>query len=499
MTARPWPEAALQAIRRWHFDPVAFAVENFEVTPDRWQADALIALAANDRVAMKACKGPGKSAVMAWAGWWLLATHPQANGIACSITGDNLQDGLWKELGVWLGRPKAKWLAKAFEKTSQAIYAREAKDTWRLSARSFAQDARDDQQANTLAGLHGPFVFELLDEVSDYPRGVLSAAEGIFNVEGQQARLMVAGNPTRSEGPLFEICTTRRGRWRIIEITGDPDDPQRSPRISLEHAREQIADFGRDDPWVMVNILGKFPPQSDDRLLGPDDISAAEARNVSEADCYYEPVIYGLDCARFGKDSNVLRRRWGPVAFRPHVYRGLDGPSLASRVAAQLLEDERTYGRRADALFIDVTGGTGASPYDHLCLLGFGDIAFPVEFASQADDARNANKRVEIWRRAAHWIKKTGCLPSGSGELGAQLMAPWIKFKLLNKRTCWVMQSKEELAEKGLASPDDADAFALTFTSETITSRDWHRPDMVAQHQAKVRVDYDPYADAGRP
>jgi hypothetical protein len=48
---------------------------------------------------MQACAGPGKSAVLAWCGWWFLSVqgsrgeHPK--GIALSITGDNLKANLW--------------------------------------------------------------------------------------------------------------------------------------------------------------------------------------------------------------------------------------------------------------------------------------------------------------------------------------------------------------------------------------------------------------------
>ena len=60
--------------------------------------------------------------------------------------------------------------------------------------------------------------------------------------------------------------------WHIIRVTGDPDNPKawvHSPRVSTvkegqqapaEWARQQIATYGRDNPWVQAYILGKFPP-----------------------------------------------------------------------------------------------------------------------------------------------------------------------------------------------------------------------------------------------
>lgn len=486
-----------KVVDRYYRNPVAFVREQLEVEPDVWQREALEAVGggAEPRVALKACKGPGKSTVMAWIALWFFATRPLCNMIVLSITADNLKDNLWKEIALWYARPKLAWLRRVSELTGERLYALEAPKTWWVSARSFAQDARNDQQANTIAGLHSRHVMVLLDEVSDYPDGVLAAAEGIFSTAGQEAKLVVAGNPTRAEGPLYRICTVQRHRWKVIEITGDPDDPKRSPRIDLENARAKIADDGRDDPWVMVNILGQFPPVSEDKLIGPDEITAACGRSASLGSIENEPVIYGLDVARYGMDSSRLRRRQGIVLFRGHTYKKLDGPTLAQRVAAQLLEDQKTFARKADAIFVDVTGGVGASAFDHLGLLGYGPILHPVEFAGAADDPRYLNKRAEIWHRAAKWTRRYGCLPTDSRELGAQLCTPWFKLKVVGKRTVFQLQSKEEIKDKGLASPDDADAFALTFTSETVTRRGFGIFDEGRQTH-RATADYDPFQES---
>src|SRR5690348_18003614 len=107
-------------IARWRRDPVAFVTEVFGVTPDPWQAKALRAFAnptTDRRIAMQACAGPGKSAVLAWCGWNFLVCygdegqHP--NGAAMSVTADNLKNGLWKELAVW--RSRSSLLLQAFE------------------------------------------------------------------------------------------------------------------------------------------------------------------------------------------------------------------------------------------------------------------------------------------------------------------------------------------------------------------------------------------------
>lgn len=468
----PEETEAVQRLGRWLEDPVAFYVDHWGDEPlDAWQADALRACARAPRVAMKACKGPGKTRVLAAFGWWALALHPEANGFALSITGANLRANLWKELGLLYSRPRAAWLRAQFEVSGDRVYHREHQLTWWLHARTFPSDADSTQQANTLAGLHARFVFVLADESSDYPDGVLAAADAIFATQQSEAHLVQAGNCTRSAGSLFRACTRERDRWVVIEITGDPDDPKRSPRISLEWARDLIARYGRSDPWVQANVLGVFPDTPSDKLLGPNDVAAAEARDCTARDAEGEAIIWGLDVARFGADKSHLRRRVGPVLFRGHDFRGMDGPTLAAAVSRMLHTQAAEDGRRPDLLCVDTTG-VGASAVDHLRILGWGDVLLAVDFGGRAEDpARYGDRRAEMWCRAAEWTKGRGCWPSNSGELGRDMCAPSYDFRVVGRRTVKVLESKDDMKARGLPSPDEGDAFALTFAVANVVAR----------------------------
>ena len=86
--------AAVAKIRRWREDPVSFVREVFGVEPDAWQVDVLRAFPTHQRIAMKACKGPGKSAVDAWLAWNFLATRLHPKIAATSVTGTGRSSGL---------------------------------------------------------------------------------------------------------------------------------------------------------------------------------------------------------------------------------------------------------------------------------------------------------------------------------------------------------------------------------------------------------------------
>ena len=60
------PQAAADKLRLWRERPDVFVREVFGVTPDAWQDDVLRMFPGSPRQAMKACKGPGKTALMAW-------------------------------------------------------------------------------------------------------------------------------------------------------------------------------------------------------------------------------------------------------------------------------------------------------------------------------------------------------------------------------------------------------------------------------------------------
>ncbi len=202
-------------------DAVQFVRENFNVEPDLWQVDVLTALAdpSKRRIAMKAAKGPGKTAVLAWCIWWFLVcwgepgNHPK--GAATSITEDNIDDNLWPELSKWQSR--SEFLKVAFVWKKERIFAKDHPQTWFFSKRTWPKSGDSTQQANTLAGLHSDFNLFVLDESGGIPDSVLSAAEGGL-ATGRWGKVIQAGNPTHLEGPLYRACTSARHLWHLVTI-----------------------------------------------------------------------------------------------------------------------------------------------------------------------------------------------------------------------------------------------------------------------------------------
>ena len=476
-------ERARERIRTWRANPVKFVVDNFGVTPDEWQIEAMQALggAANPkrRLCMKACTGPGKSATLAWMGWHRLACfaskgeHPK--GAALSITRDNLADNLWAELAKWQNR--SQFLSAAFTWTKSSIYANDHPETWFLSARSFAKDADAESIGRALSGLHSKFPFILLDETGDMPIPVGRAAAQIFTGSPEDAAIIQAGNPTSTTGLLYDSCSKSADSWDVITITADPEDPKRTPRVSVEHAQEMIDTYGRENPWVMATILGKFPATGFNNLLGPDDVDAAMARSYRADEIAAAPVVLGGDVARQGDDSSVVAKRQGRQAF----------PMRSMRIPDTMLVAQQFIGEKnkhdPDAFFIDETGGYGAGVIDAMRQLGHDVVG--VQFSGKPNDYRYLNKRSEILFELAEWVKAGGALPNDK-ELKEELCA----------MTYIYQGDKFRVAEKAIIkqaigrSPDKADALAMTFAYPVHKRSHGSGSERVR----RARLDHDPYA-----
>lgn len=492
-------------IERWRWDPIAFVMEVFAVgceaargeplKLDGWQENFLRALVGpKRRVAAKACKGPGKTAALAWTGWWFLTTRQHPKGAATSITGDNLDDGLWTELATW--RSYSPLLQSMFEHKAESIESIDHPEDWYLSKRTFRQDADKTKQAETLAGLHAPSVFLLLDEVGSYPDGVFGAADAIFNVKGVDGLIAAAGNATSIDGPLYKICTDDADKWHVEEITGDPDEPNRSRRIDEAEARAAIAKYGREDTIVMVNYLGKFPPRSGNRLLGPDDISAAERRNTPERIWKQEVMVWGLDVAGEGLDPDeaVLYRRQGPIAFTPRTWRNRKTDDLADEVTvmyAQAVSDERRgKGQAPRKIFVDRTG-LGRGTYDRLRTLISSEIVIGIDFGGVAlDETQYDDRATEMYCLASEWVREIGCLPSGRPNLRRDLTSRKIGTVTNHGRTRRKIESKKDLLKRGIQSPDEGDGLVLTFAAPVFPDR---MGEIAARHTGHAITEFDPF------
>jgi hypothetical protein len=380
---------------------------------------------------------------------------------------------------------KSRFFSATFAWSKSAVTHRNPRfaPTWWAQARAFQQQADKERQADALAGLHADYAMAVLDESGGIPQPVMVTAEAVL-ASGRETKVLQAGNPTHTTGPLYRACTTERHLWRVITITGDPDDPNRSPRISLQHAQEQIALYGRDNPWVMVNILGQFPPASINALLGVEEVEAAMQRQLRPDSYDWAQKRLGVDVARFGDDRTVIFPRQGLAAFKPIVMRQERTTTIAARIARA----EQLWQRKGSTdilTFIDDTGHWGHGAVD--ILITGGKAVIPVTASAPSSNKRYKTVRDELWLNGADWVKKGGMLPF-IPEMIAELTEPTYTFA----GGKFVVEPKDLVKKRLGTSPDYADALFQTFALPDAPA------DVMAKFRRSTRVDadFDPYAIA---
>lgn len=206
----------------------------------------------------------------------------------------------------------------------------------------------------------------------------------------------------------------------------------------------------------------EYPATAEEAFRGADHDGLIRAETVIRArahtapDQHHAPLVLGVDIARGGGDRSHIIDREGRRAGG-HVNRSLDSADLM-QVAGHVA---REIDRLDPAMtFVDGTG-IGAGVYDRLRERGYRRLRL-VNFGARAEDPRRyANRRAEMWDRLKEWLADdAGVSIPDDDSLQAQLCAPGYGFDS-NGRL--LLEAKEKSRERLGASPDAADALALTF------------------------------------
>jgi hypothetical protein len=165
----------------------------------------------------------------------------------------------------------------------------------------------------------------------------------------------------------------------------------------------------------------------------------AQDREITVNDI--DPIVLGVDVARFGDDCSVIVVRQGRKIQQIYKYREMDLMQLSSRVV------EAISLWRPHATFVD-GAGIGAGVVDRLRQLGYHPIE--VQAGSKADIADQfINKRAEMWWRMREWLE-TADIPKDD-ELKYDLIG--IEYSY-DARMRVQMEKKSDMKARGLPSPD---------------------------------------------
>lgn len=399
------------------------------------------------RMATSSGHGIGKSAITAWLVDWIMSTRPYCKGVVTANTAPQLESKTWAEIAKWTKRCiTAHWFDVTTGKGSMRIVHKQHPESWRCDAQTCKEE-----NSESFAGLHAAnsTPFYIFDEASAVPDAIWEVAEG--GLTDGEPMWFVFGNPTRNTGRFFECFNRSRHRWSTRQI-----DSRTVQITNKGQIQEWVEDYGEDSDFVRVRVRGVFPRASSLQFIPRDLVDGAMRRQVQPTNQRGRTAAVGVDVARFGDDQSVIRTRIGRDAatWAPLRFRELDTMQLAARVVAHV-EQLRRAGLRV-VVFVD-GGGVGGGVVDRLRQLNLDVIE--VQFGSKADDARKyANKRAEMWGRLKDW------LPAGRLAQDEQLVTDLTAVEYsFRPDDSILLEPKEAMKKRGLASPDDGDALALTF------------------------------------
>ncbi|KYC94378.1 hypothetical protein B4102_3599 [Heyndrickxia sporothermodurans] len=440
-------------------DPVAFAEDVLEFSPDKWQRKVLYDLANNPFVSVRSGQGVGKTGLEAVVVIWYLCCRPSPKVICTAPTRQQLNDVLWAEIAKWLESSMVKNFLKW---TKTKVYMIGNEERWFATARTATKP-------ENMQGFHEEYMLFVVDEASGVADNIMEAILGTLS--GAENKLLMCGNPTRTSGVFYDSHHKDRVDYKTHKVSSWD-----SPRASKENIERLIRKYGKDSDVVRVRVYGEFPKSEPDVFI---PLEMAEMATESVIEPYGEELHLGVDVARYGDDETVIAPRIGGKIFDLRTYNKQSTTETTGRIieAARYFYSE--YSIRHVKVKIDDDGvGGGVTDQLHEIVaqehFPFTIEVIPVGNGRTANDEEHyENRGTEMWASIRDRLqdnlsaymqgeKASVQLPNDE-KLISQLTTR--KYKMTSKGRI-MLERKEDMKKRGLDSPDRADAVALAFAPE---------------------------------
>lgn len=440
----PWGEGDLAdsaGPRKWQKEVLDYIGEHLSNDATRFQPC---------RIAISSGHDIGKSSLIAMTIWWAMSSFENCRCNLTANTDNQLKTKTSPELAKWFRLAiNSHW----FDKTVTSVKVLPeygSTQEWRTDLLAWSEE-----NPAASAGLHnkGKRLLFIIDEASEVPQIIFDTAEGVMLDEGTEIIWIVCGNPTRNKGPFYDIVFgKRRNRWKTWTI-----DSRTVEGTNKEQLRQWEQDYGEDSDFFRVRARGLPPVAESAQFIDQDLIDAAQKRRaITLPD---EPLVAGVDFAWGGADDNVIRFRCGldAASIKPIKIKGefTRDPAVLTGKLGDILSSTFN-GRKIAMLFLD-SAGIAAPVESRLRQLGYRNIT-TVNFGAHSPDIKCAYMRDYMWQKMKEWLKD-GSIDADPG-LAADLAGPCL---VSDRQQRIKLEDKELMKKRGLDSPDDADALALTF------------------------------------
>ena len=465
-----------ESIPLWRDDPVMFFREVLNFEPDEWQAQAARDLAANPKVSIKSGQGVGKTGLEAAVFLWFVTCFPHPRIVATAPTKQQLHDVLWSEISKWMS--KSELLSILLKWTKTYVYMVGEEKRWFGVARTATKP-------ENMQGFHEDNMLFIVDEASGVADPIMEAILGTLS--GANNKLLLCGNPTRTSGTFYDSHTRDRALYKCHTVSSVD-----SSRTNKENIDSLIRKYGWDSNVVRVRVRGEFPEQEDDVFIRLSWIESSintelEPETAKALGCFFDDkgrkiidrngvdsIDIGCDVARFGDDRTVIGYKINEVAKIFKKYNGQDTTWTAGNICRlyNSLVDLYKFKKKIYVKIDD--GGVGGGVTDQLReikrreperykMMEIVPIHFgqPIKHKYYYDTTTYMmgiiREMLEPFDDAGNPRQPTLVLPNDDDLVG-QLSCR--KYSYVGGKI--KVESKKEMKERGLSSPDEADCMLLT-------------------------------------
>lgn len=440
-------------------NPVLFAKEVLQFEPDDWQKSALMDLAENFKVAIKSGQGVGKTSLEAVALLWFLCCYPYPRIVATAPTKQQLHDVLWSEISKWMSRSPL--LSTILKWTKTYIYMIGNEKRW------FAV-ARTATKPENMQGFHEDNMLFIVDEASGVGDPIMEAILGTLS--GENNKLLMCGNPTRSSGTFFDAFNSDRDMYKLHTVSSAD-----SPRTNKENIESLIRKYGIDSNVVLVRVFGKFPEQEDDVFIILSLIEHCCMLDLQE-DVPFNRISFGVDVARYGGDETVVALNAGGNITLPIMFRGQSLMTTVGKIVQLYRKVIVDYPKYRGKIFVNIDDtGLGGGVTDRLEEVKREEklsrlVIVPVNAAGKVpeeivgDGKQRAcdiydDLTTYLWGTVKDLLIAEAISLQNDNEMVGQFSCR--KYRLTSRGKIR-LESKEDMKKRGISSPDRADAVALS-------------------------------------
>lgn len=438
-------------LREWRDHPLIFVKEAIGVTPSAQQADALVKYNKTKRMTIRSGHGTGKDALASWLIIHFLSTRPFPKVVCTAPTAHQLADVLWSEISKWLRKSV---LSEEFIIQKDKIFHKEHQKEWWAVGRTASVRASAEDQAETIAGFHGDHLLIVVDEASGVPDPVYIPLEGAMTQEDN--RVLLIGNMTKNTGYFYDSHFHPKISQSWTKLHWDSRNSTNVTDDMVSYFREK---YGEDSNIFRIRVAGDPPDESDNTLI---PLSWALSCVDAAEDPGEQPLYLGVDVARYGEDKTIILPRRGINIYAWDEFQGMNTTEVGGATLRMFHELE------ASGIAVDSIGiGAGVADWLKSRPGGIGVVAEVNVAESSSDQKKYFRLRDELWWKLRERIQRGGmrfpCATAKeremSNDLCNELAAPTYTF---SGNGAIKVESKRELKNRGIPSPNIADALCLT-------------------------------------